>query len=213
MYMGKRKTGWEVEPETSAPPLPEGYTYCPECQAAFEGDVCPGCSIGVSPGISPETVAMIEAPGLGDPEPLENGAPETLEDVQKSVEAMEPDDPPGIEVKETCETLPVKLTDLDYKEYGIKMGQANQDISKAEDELAAVKSQYKSRLDAAAARRNEYAAIINSGVVYQKVDCHVVKDYVNATITVVRLDTDEAVRTRTMHMDERQKGLGLQGET
>ncbi|CAO0822447.1 conserved hypothetical protein [Desulfarculales bacterium] len=119
---------------------------------------------------------------------------------------------PMMEVKETFETLPVKLTDMDYKDFGIKMGQANQDISKAEDELAAVKSQYKSRIDAAVAKRNEYSAIINSGCEYKKVDCHLVKDFQAGTITLIRLDTGEVVRTRTMGMEERQRGLKLEGE-
>jgi hypothetical protein len=117
-----------------------------------------------------------------------------------------------IETKDTFETLPVKLTDLDYKDFGIKLGQANQEISHAEDELAAVKKQFQSRIAAAEAKRNEYSAIINSGCEYKKVDCHLVKDYSAASITLVRLDTNEVVRTRTMGVEERQRGLKLEGE-
>ena len=120
---------------------------------------------------------------------------------------MVPEENAGIEVTDTYDTLPVKLTDEGYKEYGLKMAQANREIAAAEDELAAVKSQFKSRIDAAVAKRNEYAGIINAGAVYQKVDCQLIKDFVHNTITLVRTDTDEVVRTRTMSMDERQRKL------
>ena len=42
--------------------LPEGYTWCPECQASFQGEVCPGCSIGISPGIAAFTGLETERP-------------------------------------------------------------------------------------------------------------------------------------------------------
>lgn len=123
--------------------------------------------------------------------------------------AKEPELADHLEISETTETLPVRLTDLDYKEFGIKMGLANQEIAQAEDELAAVKSQFKSRIDAAVAKRNEYASIINSGTVYKKVDCEVIKDFKQGTITVVRRDTFETVRSKTMTSEERQRGLKL----
>lgn len=119
------------------------------------------------------------------------------------------DELPEMETTETFEILKVPLADTDYKEYGIKMGQANREIQQAEDELAAVKSQFKSRIDAAVAKRNEYAGIINAGCEYLKVDCHLIKDYRENTMTLVRLDTLEIVRTRTMTVDERQRGLGF----
>jgi hypothetical protein len=133
------------------------------------------------------------------PEPLPEPEPEPGPEPERE------DD--QVEHKDTWETLPVKLTDLEYKEFGIKMGQANQDISKAEDELAAVKSQYKSRIDAAVAERNRISSIINSGVEYRKVDCRITKDFRAGTITIIRMDSHEVVRTRTMGIEERQRAL------
>lgn len=85
------------------------------------------------------------------------------------------------------------------------------EITQAEDSLAAVKSQFKSRIDAATAKRNEYSAIINAGCEYKPVDCKLIKDYGVNTITVVRLDTGEIVSERAMSMAERQRGLDFQG--
>jgi len=114
------------------------------------------------------------------------------------------------EVTTIKETLKVPLTDADYKEYAIRIGQVGTEITQitqAEDGLAAVKSQFKARIDAATAKRNEYSAIINSGCEYKPVECHLIKDYRHNSIGVVRLDTGEVVRERTMTIEERQRGL------
>ena len=200
--------GWEVEPP---PTMAEGYTWCPECQAAFEGDVCPGCSIGISPGISPETKAMIEAPGLGDPEPeagkttlaVDGGEPKTLEDVQKTVEAMELD----VKTRNTTESLKCILTDDEIRRYGIAQARANAEIATAEEELQSVKSQYKSRVDAATANRNDMAKRINNGYEFRQVDCIERWDYGSNDITVRRIDTWEVVSRRTMSREEMQRKL------
>jgi hypothetical protein len=111
------------------------------------------------------------------------------------------------DVTEIKETLPVKLTDADYKNLAIKMGQAGTEIAQAEDQLAAVKSQFKAKIDAAKAKSNEYASIANAGVEYRQVDCHLIKDYQHSFVRIVRLDTYEVVNERTMTTAERQRGL------
>lgn len=117
------------------------------------------------------------------------------------------------DVKEVPETLPVKLSDTDYKDYAIKIGLASQEIAQAEDNLAAMKSQFKARIDAAVAQRNEFASIINAGVIFKTVKCHLVKNYRENSITVIRLDTGEIVRSRTMTVEERQRGLFVPEQT
>jgi hypothetical protein len=111
------------------------------------------------------------------------------------------------DVTEIKETLPVKLTDADYKNLAIKMGQAGTEIAQAEDQLAAVKSQFKAKIDAAKAKSNEYAAIANAGVEYRQVDCHLIKNYQSGFVRVTRMDTFEIVSERTMTSAERQRGL------
>lgn len=167
--------------------LQEGYTWCPECQASFQGEVCPGCSVGVSPGITAFTGLETERPKST-----------TLAEVAEQV---------SIETNTITEILPVPITDAEYKEIGLKMGAANQEIIQAENELKSVKSQYKSRIDSAKTRRDECASIINAGHQQRQVECHLMKDFNENTITLVRLDTGEVVRTRTMTTAERQRGL------
>ncbi len=130
-------------------------------------------------------------------------APATLEEVAK--ETVRP-----IETVTVQETLRVDLTDEEYKNVAILMGHANAEISAAEDQLAAVKSQFKSRIDAAVAKRNEYAGIINAGCEYKPVDCWLTKDWGAGSITVTRQDTGEVIRTRPMSPEEKQRGLQFQ---
>src|SRR5208337_1734525 len=129
-------------------------------------------------------------------------APVTLEEVAKAVEGP-------IETITVQETLRVDLTNEEYKNIAILMGHANAEISAAEDQLAAVKSQFKSRIDAAVAKRNEYAGIINAGCEYKPVDCWLTKDWGASTITVIRQDTREVIRTRPMSPEEKQRGLAF----
>lgn len=210
--------------------LPEGYTWCQTCQASYQGDTCPRCPEPNQPGddtalkgpgnMPPE--AVIEGgkgqgqgyegdPGAEspphavteNPDPSSND-PTTLAEVAASL--------PDVETTIITEILPVPLTDAEYKEIGKQQAQANQEIAQAEDELKSVRSQYKSRIDSAEARRNEYAAIINAGHQQKQVECCQVKDFRENTVTLVRLDTHEIVRTRTMTAGERQRGLFLAGE-
>lgn len=211
--------GWKVDPETPAPPLPEGYTWCPECQATFEGDVCPGCSIGMSPGISPETEALVAEsgpewsaenpdPGPGNHWPLRDSQPpeptlQNLNDLLEAVKVAELD----IKTRNTTESLKCILTDDEIRRYGIAQARANAEIATAEEELQSVKSQYKSRIDAATANRNDMAKRINNGYEFRQVDCTERWDYGSNIIRVSRMDTFEIISRRTMTRDEMQRKL------
>lgn len=205
----------EVKP---APAMAEGYTWCPECQAAFEGDVCPGCSVGMSSGISPETEALIAAtesepqpgpqpnPPPDHPAPSEAGgepALKNLNDLQEAVKAAEL----NVKTRNTTESLKCILTDDEIRRYGIAQARANAEIATAEEELQSVKSQYKSRVDAATATRNDMAKRINNGYEFRQVDCVERWDYGSNIITVFRTDTYETVSRRTMSREEMQRKL------
>lgn len=132
-------------------------------------------------------------------EQLEPGVPATLGEVAQEFAPTE--------ITIIKETLKVVLSDEDYKHFAILMGQANTEIGAAEDQLAAVKSQFKSRIDAAVAKRNEYAGIINAGCEYKSVECQLIKNYSDGTISNVRMDTGKQVGSRLMTSEERQRGL------
>ena len=76
-----------------------------------------------------------------------------------------------------------------------------------QSDLAAVKSQYKSRIDGAEARRNGVANTIRTGWEMRTVECHLVKDYGVGEVYKVRLDSGEEFGRRTMTDTEKQRGL------
>lgn len=181
--------GWEVDP---APPLPDGYTWCPECRANFLGDVCPGCSPGIS------VVATPEAPEVGelvDAEFVEEPDPTTLAEVAEQA--------PPIKTKEIKETLKCILTEAEILEISRRGSRAHAEILQIEEELQAVKSQFKSRTDTAIAIRTDCAQKVNNGYEFRPVDCEMVLNYNDATVLVTRLDTFETVSRRSMSREER----------
>ena len=190
--------------------LPDGFAWCPQCQAAYQGEVCPGCSAerGQAGEPVPDPVAEDEtgqeSPILPSPPGSPDGEapdPNTLGEVAEQA---------STETTTTTEILPVPLTDSEHKEISKMMAAANQEIVQAEIELKAVKTQYKSRMESAEARRQEYSDIINAGHQQRPVECHLVKDFTANTITLIRLDTGEIVRTRTMNATEKQRGLNFE---
>ena len=275
--------------------MAEGYTWCPECQASYEGPTCPGCGDPFAAGqprqgITKETIDAIvdEAAAKGvdldnffpegildltelteefgvsllkklqeGPEPgaetvevfvegdrvqLNSGGPEmivkgemagaegklfcewlsgeetlgdhfdpaTIHKIVPPTTLAEVAEQASIETTTITEILPVPITDAEYKEIGLKMGAANQEIIQAENELKSVKSQYKSRIDSAKTRRDEYASIINAGHQQRQTECHLVKNFIENTITLIRLDTGEVVRTRTMTAAEKQRSMDFE---
>ncbi|MCX5906381.1 MAG: hypothetical protein NTY64_04115 [Deltaproteobacteria bacterium] len=182
-------------------------------------------AVATMPGgaLNPESDLLASQGPPGDPEP-ENptNAPwqAGIGQPAESGEGSDTPDPttlaevaevaPDTESSTITEILPVPLTDAEYKEIGKKQALANQEIAQAENELKSVKSQYKSRIDSAEARRDEYAAIINAGAQQKQVECHLMKDFKENTITLLRLDTYEVVRARTMTAAEKQRGLDFQ---
>ena len=247
--------------------LPEGFTWCPTCQASYEGEVCPGCvDLSGAGSANPSGAGSGEAPPPDHPAPSEAGGtplitPETrdaivaeaalkgldinhylvdqtipLDDMpeeaaqvllKKLQEATEPGaetnqtDPTtlaevaeraSIETSTITKILPCPLTDAEHKEISKMMAAANQEIVQAEIELKAVKTQYKSRMESAEARRQEYSDIINAGHQQRQVECNLVKDFHHNTITLVRLDTYKIIRTRTMTAAEKQRGLNFEAE-
>ena len=113
------------------------------------------------------------------------------------------------EIITITEPLKVYLTDAEYKELAIKMGQFSAEVNQAEVDLTAVKSRYKSRKEAAEAKYNEVANIIRSGWEERPVECQLIKNYAAGTITKIRLDTGDEVSTRAMTSEERQRGLAF----
>ena len=235
----KKKAVVEAFDKEGPQNLAEGQTWCEECQAAYEGQTCPGCGDPFAAGqpkqgITQETIDAIVDEAAGKGVDLNNFFPEgilLLDELteefgaallKKLQETPEPGAETGpstlAEVAEQASTetttiteiLPVALTVTEQLEFGRLQSAAQQEIIQAKNELKSVKSQFKSRIDSAETRRDDYASIINTGHQQKAVECHLIKNFQENTITLIRLDTGEVVRTRTMTAAEKQRGLGFE---
>jgi len=158
----------------------------------------PGQEGIASPGPSGE--AGQESPILPSPPGSpEAEAPATL---QEAAKACAP-----VEITTITELCKISLTDAEYKDLSIKMGQVCAEISQSEADLTALKSRYKSRIDAGEAKRSEIADIMRVGWEERPIECQLIKDYGSNTISKVRLDTGEQIGYRAMSQEERQRGL------
>lgn len=195
--------GWEVDPGTPAPPLSEGYTYCPECKASFQGDVCPGCSPGIDVVAAPEgcPACTVES-GIIEDGKCQNCGREIMAETLPTEDA-----PLSIRTKEIKETLKCILTETEILEISRRGSRAHAEILQIEEELQAVKSQFKFRTDTAIAIRTDCAQKVNNGYEFRPVDCEMVLNYDAATVLVTRLDTFETVSRRTMSREEMQRKL------
>ena len=92
-----------------------------------------------------------------------------------------------------------------------EISQASDDLARhldeheaVENELAALKSQFKGKLELAQANINTKKRLVRDKREMRYVDVEVVSDYTECTIRITRLDTGEIVEDRKMTGDEKQ---------
>src|SRR5208337_2394896 len=189
----------EAHPDTPEPENPANVSgpagiASPEPSGGLDSATCVACTM---------VVAGEPIPATEDGKCLECGrdltAPATLEEAAKACA--------HVEITTITELCKISLTDAEYKDLSIKMGQVCAEISQAQDDLTALKSRYKSRIDAGEAKRSEIADIMRVGWEERPIECQLIKDYGSNTISKVRPDTGEQIGYRAMSQEERQRGL------
>ena len=103
------------------------------------------------------------------------------------------------------------LTDAERLVVGQELADGYQTLAEAEAELAAIKADYKGRIDGANALVGRKSSLLRSGYEMRQTPVEVMKDYAAGTVTVTRLDTMTIVDVRNMTGDERQMGLDIAG--
>lgn len=104
-------------------------------------------------------------------------------------------------------SLPVKLTDEEKKDRGQLMAQQVQAIKRLELELAAIKAEFKGKLQAANTAISLYSDTVANGVEYREVECEQVPDRVEGVVRIKRLDIGEVVAVRTMTRTEMNEAM------
>jgi hypothetical protein len=103
--------------------------------------------------------------------------------------------------------LPCKLTDTEIKEKAQELSKTIEEKGELENELKAIKSQYKSSIDGQDSMINKLSNLIRSGVEPRTVEVMTVKDFTSSTITVIRSDTQEELESRDMTDEDRQRHM------
>lgn len=112
-----------------------------------------------------------------------------------------------IEIHKTRETLKCLLTEGELREAGSNLARQYSRVAELEDEKKSVTSDFKARIDHATVEASILARMIQNGYKFRTVDCETIWDFDSKTVSVVRQDTGETVRSRTMTPDELQEAL------
>jgi hypothetical protein len=96
------------------------------------------------------------------------------------------------------------LSEDEKSEIAQRMAAAIATLKKTEDELQAVKSEFKSKIDLAKAQINGDAVLLNNGYEFRNVKCLIKYDVENRMVRFYRADTGDFAKERAMYSDEYQ---------
>jgi hypothetical protein len=113
------------------------------------------------------------------------------------------------EIVEVTETLKCWYTSREKEKISDAMSRTFMEITAMEEELALLKKKYKNQIETKQVEHKELAQKHYAGFEMREVDCHLIRDYRENTVRLIRLDTWEVVDVRPMTAAERQRGLGL----
>ncbi len=105
------------------------------------------------------------------------------------------------------EGLPVKLTQTEVREYGVRLAQLAGAIDMHGDREKEVKSQLKAERTKLEAEHQRLASVVRSGYETREVETVTYADYPGGVAVTVRADNDDELRRRRLDEEERQTGL------
>jgi DNA repair exonuclease SbcCD ATPase subunit len=104
--------------------------------------------------------------------------------------------------KNVDKLLKCQLTQDEILAAGQALADAQSNMERLRDELAAYKAQINTQIAEAEAIANRNGGLIRQKYEVRKVDCEICKDYQNETVTITRMDTKEIVESRPMNREE-----------
>lgn len=113
----------------------------------------------------------------------------------------------SLRVKKSKEYLKCEFTEKEILEFGGELARKHSEINELEDQKKRIVSDLKAKSEAADAEASILARKIQNKNEYRDVECQEVYNYVEKTVTIVRVDTGEIVKTRPMNENEKQELL------
>ena len=114
---------------------------------------------------------------------------------------------PKVEVRKSKRFLKYVFTTDEAKENAGNMARSIKEVSQIENELASVKSSFKSKLDLASAEIKQLAEHVANGYEFRNIEVDVTLDFSDRRVYVHRTDNQELVEDRKMNADEMQLEL------
>ena len=96
------------------------------------------------------------------------------------------------------------FTEEEKREIASEMAQRIVNLQQAEDDLKAIKSDYKSQIDGIQAGINSAATKLTSGYEMRSTKCQVIADYPGKVWKYMRVDTGEIVKEKGMTSNDLQ---------
>ena len=113
----------------------------------------------------------------------------------------------SMRMKKSKEYLKCDFTEKEILEFGSDLARKHSEINELEEQKKRVTSDFKAKSDAAEAEASVLARKIQNKHEFRDVECQEIYNYVDKSVTIVRLDTGEIVKTRNMREDEKQELL------
>ena len=107
----------------------------------------------------------------------------------------------------STEILPCKLTGEEIQAKAQIAARRLAERDTLEDQLSTVKSEFKAKLEDIDAEVRETMRHVREGAIERSVQVETLMDWKSNSVTTVRLDTGEVIRTRAMTPEERQTRL------
>jgi len=107
--------------------------------------------------------------------------------------------------KKITELLKCDLTTTELLDYGQRAADAQEQASRLQSQMKASAKEFKGKIDTHIAEGEVLNGAIRSRYEYRQIECEVTENFTDKTITTVRLDTNEVVKTRKMNSEELQE--------
>jgi hypothetical protein len=99
---------------------------------------------------------------------------------------------------------PVRLTEAEKVSFGEALARETALLAETEDNLAAMRSDFKAKAEEHRAQINRISRIIQNGYESREVPCQEKRNFEENSVIVFRVDTGEIVETRAMTDADRQ---------
>lgn len=110
------------------------------------------------------------------------------------------------------EYLKCVLTEEEVAQAANELAREVASLKELDEALISIKSEFKGKMEKSEANISVKARLVRDKHEYRNVECDVIYNYTDCTVTITRKDTGEAVETRKMTFAEKQTTMNFDSE-